>query len=1093
MLRVSFDNAFRRSLFSLLAALCIGAFSQDAAAQDLILKSGFEGDTAIGAGNSNTTQEISGGDANGPPFDFEDVETALYPDTNNPSIPLYRQPREGKADGIFFNYRGDITISNPFAEAVIESTNKPAGSNGNVLRTTVDRDDTNEDNASRVQLEHLIEQANEMDEAFHSMRIYVDPNLDAALTNGTPNGSGQWFMFSEHRDWFRVSVGWGTNNNSDTDFKWRVEVYNLIEDNQGDQWDDINQSVATPVGEWFTLETYMKWGPAGQARLYVAMIRDGQPREVIFDITNQRIQNSQNPVRKIMNWQFPKMYTSREIFNWLRINRDPLTCYFDDVEFWTGFPPTHPEGSGGGSSDTTAPPAPALSSPADGSTTDENMPVFSWNSVTDPSGIARYDIELDGTVFNAGLQTSYSPAPLANGVYTWRVRAVDGANNIGAWSSSRSVTVASTGATGGTFSPTADSYVRGGTNAATNYGSDAIVEVKKTVGDEYTRRAFLKFDVSSLSGVAPSAVLSLSVDTAVDCTLQVFAIDDDSWTEGGLTWNNEPATGTLLDSVAMTGFSSAVALDVTDYVNLQSAGDNTVSLMLWQETNADPVRFNTRETSVGPLLIVTGSGDVTGPDAPSLTAPADGTVSSDNTPSFSWGSVSDPSGIDRYDIDIGGAIVDAGTSTSYTPSNGLADGSYDWRVRAVDGAGNLGAWSASREITILTPSTGGTIVPIADAYVRGGTNADTNYGTLALAVKNTAGDSFKRRSFLKFDLSSVSGTATEATLELAVGTANPCTIEIFEVDSDSWTETGITWNNQPAFGALLDSFAMTGSTSSVSLDVTSFVNAENAGDGVVSFMIYQSSFADYISFNSREGTTSPELVVTVSGADITAPMAPSLVTPSNQSSTTDTTPTFVWNSVTDPSGIGSYEIDINGTITNVGNVTSYTAPVLADGLYDWKVRAIDTVGNVSAWSEIWMLNVDRVVAAFEAEDLTFVGVGATTNVVDDTAASGAQWVQLFGNSNGDYVEFTMPNIAAGTYTVRTYYKSHPNRGQYQLELASGTDIGGVQDQAGDVNYLSVENGSITFSSTGTKKFRYRVTGTSGTGRSLSVDRIELIQ
>jgi hypothetical protein len=71
---------------------------------------------------------------------------------------------------------------------------------------------------------------------------------------------------------------------------------------------------------------------------------------------------------------------------------------------------------------------------------------------------------------------------------------------------------------------------------------------------------------------------------------------------------------------------------------------------------------------------------------------------------LAWSAVSDPSGIDQYQLEAqrhsGDGVWHA---VSGSPWNGLSGTSrsisvecgwtYRWRVRAVDGAGNTGAWS----------------------------------------------------------------------------------------------------------------------------------------------------------------------------------------------------------------------------------------------------------------------------------------------------------------------------------------------------------------------------------------------------------------
>jgi hypothetical protein len=98
--------------------------------------------------------------------------------------------------------------------------------------------------------------------------------------------------------------------------------------------------------------------------------------------------------------------------------------------------------------DGTAPPAPSLLSPANGANIDGNPATvtLSWSAVSDESGIAEYRLEAqrhsgDGVWLAApgspwnGLSGTSRAIPVQPGwTFRWRVRAVDGAGNVGPWS-----------------------------------------------------------------------------------------------------------------------------------------------------------------------------------------------------------------------------------------------------------------------------------------------------------------------------------------------------------------------------------------------------------------------------------------------------------------------------------------------------------------------------------------------------------------------------------------------------------------------------------------------------------------------------------
>jgi uncharacterized delta-60 repeat protein len=152
------------------------------------------------------------------------------------------------------------------------------------------------------------------------------------------------------------------------------------------------------------------------------------------------------------------------------------------------------------------------------------------------------------------------------------------------------------------------------------------------------------------------------------------------------------------------------------------------------------------------------------------------------------------------------------------------------------------------------------LAPAADAYVRDGGSANTNFGTAADLEVKAAGAGFNRVSYLKFDLSSVSVVNT-VTLNLfgnLSAAQSGVTTSLFSVADTSWTENGITFNNAPAGGASpLASATVTGTTgSSYTLDITNYVKSQlAAGHHTISLMLKNLSTSNaVVIFNSRESS-----------------------------------------------------------------------------------------------------------------------------------------------------------------------------------------------------------------------------------------------
>ena len=175
----------------------------------------------------------------------------------------------------------------------------------------------------------------------------------------------------------------------------------------------------------------------------------------------------------------------------------------------------------------------------------------------------------------------------------------------------------------------------------------------------------------------------------------------------------------------------------------------------------------------------------------------------------------------------------------------------------------MAATPRSRPATVgsgTPPPPGGsqTLTPVADAHVKS-TSTTSNYGTLtSLRLRNGGTSSDTYRSYLKFDVSGLSGAATSAKLRLFVTDESPDGGSVSKVGND-WTETGITWANAPAPGATSLGGGATANGTWAEIDVTSAVTA----NGPVSFALTTASSNS--SYYTSRRANKPQLVIGGSG------------------------------------------------------------------------------------------------------------------------------------------------------------------------------------------------------------------------------------
>ncbi len=171
-----------------------------------------------------------------------------------------------------------------------------------------------------------------------------------------------------------------------------------------------------------------------------------------------------------------------------------------------------------------------------------------------------------------------------------------------------------------------------------------------------------------------------------------------------------------------------------------------------------------------------------------------------------------------------------------------------------------------------TPSPSSTVLavvnPCADAFVRDGSFVRTNYGTVnPLVIQASATVGYSRQAFVKFPLTGIPGSFNRVTLRLygSRNTTSAVPEEVYGVTNDSWSETGLNWNNRPVRGGIVASVAISKASGWWEWDVTSFITARRfAGSSFASLALVMTQLPSpegNDSFNSREAASNqPQLV-----------------------------------------------------------------------------------------------------------------------------------------------------------------------------------------------------------------------------------------
>ncbi|MBN2097978.1 MAG: leucine-rich repeat domain-containing protein [Dehalococcoidia bacterium] len=406
---------------------------------------------------------------------------------------------------------------------------------------------------------------------------------------------------------------------------------------------------------------------------------------------------------------------------------------------------------------TKPPPArPWRSSPPHGYQTEDTTPSFDWSSVSDPAGVTywlqiAYDYGFTSLVLDKdGLATSdYTLSELealADGKYYWRVCAVDGLGHQSAWTSGWGITVDTAAPARPWRSSPPHGYQTEDTTPSFDWSN-----VSDPTGVTYWLQIAYDYGFSSLAldkdGLGTSDYTLAELEALADGKYywRVCAVDglghQSTWTSGwGITvdtaaparpWRSSPPHGFETDDTTPSfdwsnvsdpsgvtywlqiasdyGFTSLVldkdGLTVSEYTldELEALADGKY---YWRVCAVDGLGHQSAWTSGWAITV-----DTTAPAKPWRSAPPHGYTTDDTTPSFDWSNVSDPTGVTyrlqiAYDYGFSSLALDKdGLVTSdYTLAEveALADGTYYWRVCAVDGLGHQSIWTSGWSLTVAT-------------------------------------------------------------------------------------------------------------------------------------------------------------------------------------------------------------------------------------------------------------------------------------------------------------------------------------------------------------------------------------------------------
>ena len=393
--------------------------------------------------------------------------------------------------------------------------------------------------------------------------------------------------------------------------------------------------------------------------------------------------------------------------------------------------------------DTTPPSAPgALTSSAVGSSEID----LTWGTATDNVGVAGYRIDrCQGTgcsdfshlVQLNGPATAYNDTGLvANTSYSYQVRAVDGAGNLGSYSNVTTATTTSLGLVASySFDEGSGTAV---SDASGNGNTGTISNATWTTNGKYGRA--LSFNGSSARVNVPnSASLQLATRMTLEAWVNpttvsaawrdvIYKGTDNYYIEGTSAQGGAPAGGGTFGGAGANA-TAASALPANSWSHLALTYDGA-ALRLYVNGNlvATQSKTGTIATSTSQLQIggdgvygqyfsglidevriyntaltavqIQADMNQTGAGVPSVPSNLTATAKSSTQIDLAWGPSTDAAGVTGYRVErcqgdscSNFVQVAAPTTTSYSDTGLTSSTSYSYRVRAIDAANVLGPYS----------------------------------------------------------------------------------------------------------------------------------------------------------------------------------------------------------------------------------------------------------------------------------------------------------------------------------------------------------------------------------------------------------------
>jgi len=376
----------------------------------------------------------------------------------------------------------------------------------------------------------------------------------------------------------------------------------------------------------------------------------------------------------------------------------------------------------------------------------------------------------------------------------------------------------------------------------------------------------------------------------------------------------------------------------------------------------------------------------------------------------------------------------------------------------------FGNWTLNLDETLrIDPDTYTASPPTYDCYVRSSYPNDNYAGETTVKISGLS--SSKHRGFLEFDVSSISGSISSATLNVYVdyddlSSAPNRKLHLHRIKDTEHPLSQVTWNNQPVVTESYIEFTPPSGTGWKSIDITSITTLGESG--YIGFRIKHSTedLSGYYFWKLRsEDYDGYDPYLEIVYTPNSAPNAPTLNSPAaNARYDPGESVSFTWTfNDPDPDDSQSayrFQLDDNSDFSSpiidtgkVSSTTSSTTQTLPStvGLYYWRVKTWDSQDAEGAWSE--GRTIEIVISHISSYSVEVPASWITTRLdkikVNITNQDSYNYTNLYvdvvwlkeDSSIMKFENFTFPDVPAGSSVLYEPVVTPPDyEGTYTVQV-----------------------------------------------------------